>query len=217
MLMFMQPNGLPPTPPPYNPNTVERNPYDFLNEPPAAKRGLLSGTTSKKQRTLVVVGGGLAILALITIILSVVFGGAPSNKEELLSLAQQQNELIRVADIGVSKARDAEAKDLAVSSKLTFISDQQPLLTALKAQKVKVSTKQLAATKNTKTDQQLTEAEQANNFDTVFIEILQSELSTYQKALKKAYDNPATGQKLKATLATQYKNASLIINAKPEL
>lgn len=212
----MQPNA-PPAPPPYNPQPVEKNPYDFLMNPDEPKKSLLPSGNSKKQRMLIVGAGALIVLMLIALIGSFIFGGKPSNSAELLALAKQQNELIRISDIGVQKSRDAQAKDLAQTAKLALTTDQQPLLTALKAQKITVSSKQLAASKNPKNDDILTQAEQANNFDEVFIKTLQEQLTTYQKALKTAYDNPATGKKLKATLAIQYKNASLIINAQSEL
>ncbi len=46
---------------------------------------------------------------------------------------------------------------------------------------------------------------------------MQTKLTKYQKDLKSAYDNPATGKKLQDTLNVQYKNASLLINVKPEI
>ncbi len=210
-----QESSAPPAPPPYNPQQRESNPYDFLNEPTQKKS--LFGGGDKKKHILVVAIGGVIVLAIIALIVALVFGGAPSNKEELLSIAKQQNELIRVADIGVQKSRDSQAKALAITTKLTLTTDQQPLLSALKSQKVKISTKDLTTGKDSKNDELLTAAEQANRFDEVFIELIQSKLTTYQKSLKAAYDNPATGKKLKSTLSEQYKNASLIINAKPEL
>ncbi len=212
--MVMQPEA-PPAPPPYNPGQGDKNPYDFLNETPQKKGLFISG--DKKKRILVVAIGGVIILAVIAMLAALVFGGAPSNKAELFSIAKQQNELIRIADIGVQKSRDSQAKSLAITTKLTLTTDQQPLLNSLKSQKVKVSSKDLAASKDGKNDEALTAAEQANRFDEVFINLIQAKLTIYQKALKAAYDNPATGQKLKTTLTAQYKNASLIINAKPEL
>lgn len=211
--MVMQPNQ------PYNPNAGGPNPYDFLQTSDPGKKKLipsLPSGNSKKQRTLIAVVVGFVVLLVIGIIFAVILGSAPSNKEELLSLAKQQNEIIRVADIGVQKSRDAQAKNLALISKLTLTTDQQPLLTALKAQKVKISQKELTASKDSKNDTLLTNAAQANKFDEVFVELLQSKLATYQQSLKKAYDNPATGKKLKETLDTQYKNASLIVGVKPE-
>lgn len=211
--MVMQPNQ------PYDPNASGPNPYDFLQDKPAGKKTLLPSLpsgNSKKQRTIIAVVVGFIVLLVIGTIFALVFSGAPSNKEELLSLAKQQNEIIRIADIGVQKSRDAQAKNLALIAKLTLTTDQQPLLSALKAQKVKITPKELTASKDSKNDEILNNAVQANKFDDIFIELLQSKLTTYQQSLKKAYDNPATGKKLKDTLDTQYKNASLIIGVKPE-
>lgn len=205
--MFMQPNE-------QNPNPSV-NPYAFMNTMPVVSKG--SGPEDKKRRIIIVAVAGCSLLMLIVIIFSLAVGGGPSNKVELLNLAKQQNELIRIAEIGAAKSHEAQAKNLAVITKLSLTTDQQPLIDALKAQQVKVTPKDLNAAKNTKTDEALTAAEQTNRFDEVFITTMQSQLTTYQKALKQAYDNPATGKKLKATLSTQYTNASLIIDVKPEI
>ncbi len=193
-----------------------RDPYDFLTAPlPDSGKGMAPG--DKKRRIIVVAIGGSILLMLIIVIFSLVVGSGPSNKVELLNLAKQQNELIRVAEIGAQKSREAQAKNLAVITKLSLTTDQQPLINALKAQQLKIGPNDLAGGKNPKTDEALTAAEQANRFDEVFLETMQSQLTIYQKALKQAYNNPATGKKLKATLDTQYRNASLIINVKPEI
>lgn len=201
--MVMQPNG------------QSSNPYEFMNTLPPAGGG--AAPVDKKRRIIIVAIAGSVLLMLIVIILSLALGGGPSNKEELLSLAKQQNELIRIAEIGAQKSHESQAKNLAVISKLSLTTDQQPLIDALKAQDLKVTAADLSAGKNPKTDEALKVAEQANRFDEVFITTMQSQLTTYQKSLKKAHDNPATGKKLKATLDTQYRNASLIINVKPEI
>ncbi len=209
--------GTPSTSTSENQSQPQNNPYDFLDDKPPIKKGLFSSGGGGKQKSLIVIVGTLLLITVIAVMLFSVFGGTPSNKTELLGLAQEQNELIRISDIGTMKARGADAKNLAVISKLTFTSDQQPLLAALKTQKVKVTTKQLDAGKDSKTDDLLTQAEQANRFDEVFIQTLQSKLTAYQRDLKKAHDSQATGKKLKLTLSDQYRNASLIINVKPEL
>lgn len=206
MLMFMQPES-------HNPHPVS-NPYEFLNAPLPTNAG---SSGDKKKRIIIVAVVGSIILMLIAIILSLALGSGPSNKTELLSLAKQQNELIRIAELGAQKSHESQAKNLAIITKLTLTTDQQPLINALKAQKLTITPQDLSSGKNTKTDEALTAAEQANRFDEVFITTMQQQLTTYQKSLKQAYDNPATGKKLKATLDSQYRNASLIINVKPEI
>lgn len=200
-------------PPPAAPD-----PYDFLRPtagPPKGPRGWLANAGPKKLliSALALVGG----LGLVAATAALIFGSGPSNKQQLIDIAAEQNELIRIAEIGTTKSRGTTAKNLAFTAKYTLTTDQQPLLNALKKQRAKPTNRQLASGRNPRTDELLTAAEQANRFDEVFIKTLQEKLQAYQRQLKAAYDNPASGPKLKATLAQQYKNAVQLINVKPEI
>jgi len=168
-----------------------------------------------KKRLVLAVGGGLGLLVVISIVMSLVLGGGGAKKDQLVALAQQQNELIRVAEIGVEKGRNAQARQLAVTAQLSLTSEQAALQSALKTQGVKVGNKELIAGKNTKTDTKLTQAEQTNRFDEVFLEHLKGELVSYQKNLKTAYDE-ASSKKFKDALAAQYEKAAILAGVDPE-
>lgn len=161
------------------------------------------------------VGMGVGVLLVIVIAFSLLLNRGPSNKDQLLRLAQQQQELIRVSEIGVKKARNRQAQDLAITAQLSLTSEQGPLQAALKSQGVKVSSKQLNAGKDAKTDERLTQAEQTNRFDEEFLEYLQAGLLDYQKNLKAAYD-AAQSRSFKETLAAQYDKAATLAGVKPE-
>lgn len=185
------------------------NQYDFIMNAPASsqKSGFFKGGDNKKF--LMLVGGGVFILLVaITMLFS---GGAPSNADLLVKVAQRQNELIRVAGIGVKDARSTQALNLARTVELNLKSDQAPLLSTLKAQKVKVGATQLAVPTSAATTQMLTEARQNNRFDDVFVTYVQAELLAYQRDLQEAYSTSVNDQ-LKATLKAQYDNASVLIS-----
>lgn len=180
--------------------------YDFItNTNHTPKKSLLPKGNSKQSRILIVVGGVIILIILATIVMALISSAGNSNQKTLLTAAQQQAELIRVSKIGIDKARDPATINLAVTTNLSLQSDQAPLLAHVKA-----SSKQLALGKNTKTDVALTTAEQSNKFDEVFTATLKTELAAYRKTLKTAYDG-ASGKKTKATLATEYKNAGLLL------
>ncbi len=188
--------------------------YDFIMSPGGGKqpKGLLGGSMNNKKFIAIASGGVLLLLLLITMLFS---GGGPSNADLLLKVAQRQNELIRVAGIGVKEARGTDALNLARTVELNLKSDQTPLLEALKAQKVKVNPKQLTMSSSSETTKMLTEAAQNNRFDEAFVTFIQAELLNYQKDLKEAYST-STKSALKDTLKRQYDNASVLISTETE-
>lgn len=195
-----------------NQNTQNGNPYEFIVNPnKPQKKGLLPTGYSKNQRILFVVVGLVIIVLCIMLISSLLGSGSKSNKDQLVGVIKQQRELIRVADIGVKKAQRSDAQNLAITTKLALSSEQAALESAAKSLGVKVSSK--TSGKNTKTDELLMKAEQANNFDAVFIKELQTELTAYAKAVQTAYKNN-NGTKTKKALEAQFNNAALLANFK---
>ena len=180
--------------------------YNFIVNPAQkAKKPLLPRGNSTQARIFVVLGGVIALLIIGVVVSSLISSGGKAQKETLLKAAQQQAELIRVSNIGITKARDPSARNFASTTSLTLQSDQRALLVHVKA-----SAKELALGKNTKNDIALTEAEQSNNFDAVFTQMLKTQLTTYEKTLKNAYDG-ASSKKTKATLADEYNHANTLV------
>lgn len=196
----------------------DQNQYDFILNPDSGqpqKKSLLPQKLGKKQ--LMLLGGGvLIILMLLIIVLSMVLGGGPDNKQQLLGVVARQNELIRVSDIALKDARGTDARNLAMTTKLSLLSDQASLTAALKAQKVKIGGRELKAAEDPKTDQLLTTAAQNNRFDEAYLDFIQGELVEYQKSLAEAYQT-TTSKNLKETMRTQTQNASLIIGVDPDI
>jgi len=209
-------NLAPPAPPPMQPITPSHNPYDFITQSPPSKRKgkLFSGGSSKKQRILIVMVGlvGLAILAVVVIGL---LGSSTSGaKNDYLSLLEQQTELIRVSSIGMTKSQRAEAKNLAYTTNYSLVSEQLDLLKLAKKAGVRTDAKHLALSKNSQNDTLLTNAAQTNQFDSVFVSIMQANLKKYQATLKKLYDGAST-KTTKDILAKDYANASLLVENTP--
>ncbi len=192
----------------------QHNPYQFIVDTEHnKKKPLVPRGNSKQSRIFIVVGGVLVLLVIGIIVSMLISNAANAGKADLIKVAQQQAELVRVSELGVTRAQSSSAKNLATTVNLTLQSDQSTLVASLKSAGVKVSTKELALGKNPKTDTALTAAEQANKFDEVFIETIQTQLVTYQKSLKTAYDK-ADSKKLKQTLSDQFNAAGLLASAK---
>ena len=210
----MEPNT-PPAPPPMQPGPAPQpsNPYEFITNPnQPKKKSLIPSGFSKKQMIIFAILALVIAMLLIVVVSSLLGGSGSSNKDQLLGVVKQQNELIRVSEIGVKKAKSVEARNLAITTQLSLISEQSELEAAVKALGVKVNAK-TAGGKDPKTDELLTKAEQANNFDAVFVEKLQADLTKYAKAVKIAYQNNSS-TKTKASLEAQFNNAATLANFK---
>jgi flagellar basal body-associated protein FliL len=190
--------------------------YDFfMNQgATAGKVPMMGGGNSMKRRIILVVIGAVILIILAIVATQLLFNSKPDNAQQLLEIAQQQNELIRISGIGVEKARGTDAKNLAMTTKLSLSTDQQPLIDALAKQNIKAKP-QLNDTKNSKTDALLDTAEQNNRFDDEFLKYLRTELASYQKKLNDAYKNTSS-KSLKEAMKHQYQNASTLAGIKPE-
>lgn len=184
MIMLMQPQNTPPAPPPM-PTGGPNNPYDFLNDPVKQKRSFVPSGGSKKQRLIIVGAGVLLLIILGLIFLSILGSSNKGPKDDLLSLAQQQTEIIRIATLGQQKANQPETKSLAVTAEYTVMSQQAEIQSLAKKAGVKVGQKELNAGKDTKTDATLTTAEQNNQFDATFTALLKTQLLAYRRRLEK--------------------------------
>src|SRR5690606_30761861 len=129
----------------------------------------------------------------------------------VISLAQKQHEVIRIATLGSTKADSEETKRLATLTLVTITSDQKQTIDWLAKQKEKVSAKELALKKNTQTETDLTSAEPNGRFDEVFAQILLNELKDYQSSMQNTYSS--LGSSGKALLEQNNKNVSLILKA----
>lgn len=193
----------------------QSNEYDFImnTDHKPKKKVVLPSGNSKQSRILIVVGGVSLLLIGIVVIMSFISSAGNAGKTELLKAAQQQAEIVRISEIGIDRAKGSTAKNLATTTSFSMQSDQATLTASLSGQGVKVNAKELAASKNQKTDAILTAAEQSNKFDEVFITTLHTELASYQQTLKSAYDKTSS-KKLKATLTEQFEHAELLATVK---
>lgn len=192
--------------------------YDFIMNPPKGPKKSLLVVGSKRKRILVVAFGAIGLICAIMVFFSLLGSGEKNEVNRLLSIAQKQSELIRVAGIGKQKANTSEVINLATTTELTMQSAQPAMLDILKSVGHKADPKELALAKDSNTDTILTAADQNNEFDSVFAKVMQQELLEYQQALKIAYES--AGNKTKAKLSEQYDAANLLIKtsekAKPE-
>jgi hypothetical protein len=209
MLKLMPPQNPTPYTSPTPPKPAE-TPYDFMmGQPPSKSRlrlNLLGGQSFKRR--LLLIGGVAVVLVIIAVVLSSLLGGS-SNTLQYVAVTQDQNELSRVAGEASDQAVQQTTQNFAESVVLSLGSAQQQLLAYLKSNGRKVSTAQLGATKDTKTDQELTAAAAASNYDVVFAQVMQTELNSYMQDIKTVY--PTAGPKGKTILQNDFNGAKLLL------
>ncbi|HUD10468.1 MAG TPA: hypothetical protein VMR28_02225 [Candidatus Saccharimonadales bacterium] len=189
----------------------QQSPYEFITaDAPKPSRSLnILGSSSKKQRIMIVLGGAV-LLIIIAIVFASILNKKPSSVG-LVSLAQQQNEMITTATSAGSQATQQVTQNLTTTIQLSLITDQNQLLAFMKSANMKkISSKQLAAGTSTVATQDLANAQAASNFDAVYIQITQKQLTTYAETLKQVFasTNVISERQL---LNTQYQAARLLL------
>ncbi len=204
IILLMDPNNRPAPAPP-----AGHNPYEFITNPAKpAKRSLLPAG-GKKQRLIIVAVAAVIFITIILVFVSLL-SSSGSIKPDYQSLVQQQTELIRISEIGRTKAAGADARNLAVNTSYTISTQQNNLEPIAKKAGAKTDKKTLGLGKNPKTDSALDDAAQANNFDSVFITTMQDSLKKYQQTLKKIYDH-TNSKSSKEKLSNAYNDTSLLL------
>jgi hypothetical protein len=193
--------------------------YNFIMNPdtgPQPKGLLPSGFNLGKKQLIILGVVGVILLGIIGTLLYSLANSGPTNKDQLVGVALEQNELIRVSEVAIKEAKGTQARNLAMTTKLSVRSDQSSLVAALRAQGVKLNANQLRGGKKAENDRKLTEATQNNRFDEVYLDLIQKALVTYQRNLNTAYKTTVS-PRLKETIKAQYQHASLIIGVDPEV
>ncbi len=200
--------------PPADPSSPD---YGFIVQPPKPpRRGLslpgLSGGSSLVVRIIVVLGGLLILLIIFAVIKGLLGGGG--NTQALVTVGQDQQEMIHIltgtGQIGQQQAVLSDSnQNFSATAKLSLTSAQTQLVTYMKTNGKKVSTKTLGLKVSPATDQQLTAAASNTTYDTTFKQIMQSKLTNYESALNTAYKQ-TKGPKGRKLLIDEYKGARLL-------
>lgn len=198
----------------------DHNPYDFIMNPgtPQPKRPIpLKVPTNGKNGFIVkiaLIAGG-AIVLLIAIMIGVsLLSSDDSNTTELTSLAQTQNEIIRVATQGGSSGRDQVTKNFAVNTNLSVSTQQLKIVNYLATKNIKLKPKELGMKESDTTTKQLTQAKATSTFDAAFLQIMQTSLDSYSNDLQKYYES-STSATVKKLLKADYEQTQLLRSQLP--
>lgn len=208
MLMVMDLNNLPPTQPYIPQQNVN---YDFIMQAnKKKKRFSFGGSSGNKRSLLVIIGMGVAALLVLVFVYNLVFGGGDKNVKQLITLVAEQQEIVRIADIGVKDAIGTEAKNLAVTTSASVATQQKEMIAFLVKQKQKITKEQLAVQRDKSVDKALTEALENNRFDEEFIEIIKENLADYSAHLEYNYEL-FKNKTIKTMLKTSYDSSQNLL------
>lgn len=170
-------------------SVADQNSYDFiLNDgKKAGKEGWPAPPPGKTRRLVLMAAGGIALVLVLAIVFALLFAGGGADRQRLLGLAQRHAEIMRVADIGIDRARSHEARNLAVTTKLSLQSSQ-PRLMAVVQRASEFEREELAAGHDPETDTMLETAERNNRFDEVFVQTLTAMIKEYRLEINAAHE-----------------------------
>ncbi len=183
--------------------------YDFIMNPGKPQRA----PGSKKFRTLLIIVGALVLLILAIVAYSVISSSGQGTATGLVSLAQKQTEIIRIAAIGKEKSTNVDTKVLANITELSFTTTQQQFTTIIKGRGTKVTPALLGGAKDALVDTKLSAASSSASFDQAFNEVLTAKLTDYKLALKNAQAEAASNTE-KQALTSSLAQVNTILNTK---
>lgn len=207
--------------PQQQPGQLGHNPYDFILNPPKPSSphplGSLPlpkiGGRSLALQIATLVGGAVILMVIIAVVVSALTGNK-LNTTDLINLAAEQTELIRVATSGGGMVSQPSNQELAINVRLTLETDSKALLNFLASDGVDISSKQLGDDQDLETTVALQDAQQSSTVDVVFAQDMQSQLQAYASSIKSDY-NEASNPTLKKLLSTDYIQAELLLKEVP--
>lgn len=138
----------------------------------------------KRKRILIASAGGVGLLIVVFMLASLIFSGGPDITQRLVSIAQRQEEIIRITEIGIDNTRDNDVRQFATTTRSAMRSSQNDITGLIETRAgSRVSQNILRATEDAQTTQDLETARQANRFDIAFAETILDELNDYQALL----------------------------------
>lgn len=197
-----------------NPNQPSQpNPYDFITSPgqPAPK----AGKSSTRSRLVVIAVGILLLVILASVAFSFLGSADRTARQNLKNIVAEQEELIRVAALGIQDAQSADVKGRAYIVSTSVQTSQQEIISLLESGKASIEPQEKVAKKDSKTDEALSAAAASNRYDEAFTAILDEKLEEYLQSLKTTYDG-MSGEKSRTALSSAYSSASIILAKKSE-
>lgn len=184
--------------------------YDFILEtaPEPEKKPFMQRLNKKA-----ILIGVAVLLAILTVgLVTWIDSQAKAGEEQvkrLVSIAQIQTEISRVATLGVEKSEDEDTKARAQSIKDSIDTSLQTTLELLAIRGVTPDQELLSSTEDKSIDDALEKTIEFNKFDKSFEKIIDAQLLDYQQLLLQA--EKAGSAEEQQTLKSQYEEANSML------
>jgi hypothetical protein len=187
------------------------NPYEFIVNPNTPKRSALKlfGGDPFLTKIALIIGGALGLMAVIALAAATLIPSTSSSLA-LTEIAQQQQEIIRVATAGSNQATAPSVRNYAVSTQYSVVTNQREVLQYLSKSGTNLSSKEIELKKNSQTDALLAAAKATSTYDEALRESLTTQLTDYQESLKTAYD-ATSNTETRALLQKSFAAAALLV------
>lgn len=177
-----QPNNPAPT------GQFDSSQFDFImNSGQNQKKSLVTLPSDPKKKLIFLVLGGSIGLVFIILLFSLIFGGSSGPVESLVSVAQQQNEIVRISGEAERNVSSAEAKKLVTMVATVIETDQKNTVEYMANNGRKIDKKELALKQDANVDQQLENAQQNGQLDETYIQITLEYLQKYQENMNSIF------------------------------
>ena len=154
--------------------------------------------------------GGLVILAIIAASAVSFLTPKENSTKKLTAIVQEQQEIVRVADLADKSAVGVDLKNLAVNVSLSVATDATSLQKYLTTRNVKLSDAVLAGKQDAKTDALFAAAKLTNTFDHTAAYTLQS-LPVLSPSSLNTTSQAENGKNARKELKNSYQSADTLI------
>lgn len=184
------------------------NPYEFIMQPGNIEPPKGLGGNGMVKRMVIAVIGIALLLALIGFFIAA-FGPKDTITPALVSIVQEQQEIIRVASKG-QESTSERTRAFAASTLYSVSTNQTELKEYLAAKKAAPNSKILGAKRSADTDKILASAKESNTFDSALQQSLNAQLTDYQTNLSSTYKK-LSSKKSKAVIERSYTAVKLLL------
>lgn len=157
----------------------------------------------------------MVLITIIIIVITLLGSAGSESRNDYQNLVQQHAEILRISTVGVEKARGADAKNLAITAKLSLQTLQADVNGIAGKAGASVDPETLALGADPETDTLLTAAEQDNRFDETFAAKLTELLNEYRQTAQRLYDQSSNTETKSILEQTYNASGQLMQNGKP--
>lgn len=188
---------------------TQPSPYGFiLDPPPPPKKSLFSGGTTK-SRAIIVGGVAFLLITLALIIMAVLSSLGNSGVSELKNVYAEQQELIRIAEIGSKDAVGTDTRGFASTTLLSARTAQQQVQSLISSRGAKIKPEEANSKRNANVEDILSGASANNRYDEALTELLESRIASYNQALDAAYNT--NSEQARQVLSEIYTGSRLLV------